>query len=227
MIAEQSIQSINVVVATLLVQVLFLAILGITGRLYRARRRSMLPINFGDIGNLSPDLLRIAPITFLALASFTLLLLSDDLCVIWGPLFQGVEISTLRSSTAIFFVYLLNTWAVGFLMFQTGGSHSSPFVSALFTVPALAIFLRMPPWAFITIAVLSALIYLLLLAPRIARTQPSQAPSAFANIACLALAMLTGYVTRPTPVTEMESSSAASPAQQVPPTPSVVRKPVK
>ena len=54
MIAEQSIQSINVVVDTLLVQVLFLAILGITGRLYRARRWSMLPINFGYIGNLSP-----------------------------------------------------------------------------------------------------------------------------------------------------------------------------
>ena len=217
MTAEQSIQPINVAAATLLVQVLFLAILGTAGRLYRARRWSMRPISSGDISDLPPGLLRTTPITFLALASFTLLLLSDDLYGIWSPLFQGVGISTFQSSTAIFLVYLLNLWAVGFLMFETGGSHSSPFVSALFTIPALAIFLRMPPWAFITIAVLSALIYLLFLAPGIARSQPSQAPTAFMNIACLVLAMLTGYVTRPVPITEMKPARAASQVQQAPP----------
>ncbi|MCZ8158499.1 MAG: hypothetical protein O9256_01155 [Rhizobiaceae bacterium] len=227
MTAEQSIQPINVAAATLLVQVLFLAILGTAGRLYRARRWSMRPISSGDIGDLPPGLLRTTPITFLALASFTLLLLSDDLYRIWSPLFQGVGISTFQSSTAIFLVYLLNLWAVGFLMFETGGSQSSPFVSALFTVPALAIFLRMPPWAFITIAAISALIYLLLLAPGISRKQPSQAPTAFMNIACLVLAMLTGYVTRPVPITEMKATRAASPVQQTQPAQAPASEPAK
>ncbi|PZO14027.1 MAG: hypothetical protein DCE87_11980 [Betaproteobacteria bacterium] len=218
MTPEQSIQPINVAAATLLVQVLFLAILGTAGRLHRARRWSLRSISYEDNGDMSHGLIRTTPITFLTLASFTLLLLSDDLYGIWSPLFQGVGISTIQSSTAIFLVYLLNLWAVGFLIFETGGSRSSPFVSALFTIPALTIFLRMPPWAFITIAVLSVLIYLFLLAPGISRTQPSQAPTAFMNIACLVLAMLTGYVTRPVPITEMKVSPIASAVQHSQPT---------
>ncbi len=197
---EQSIQPLNVAAATLLVQVLLLTILGTGGRLYRARLWNVPPGHYDG----PPGALRTTPLTFLTLVSFTLLLLTDDLYGIWSPLFHGVGISTFTSSTAILLVYLLNLWAVGYLMFKTGGSRSSPFTSVLFTVPALAIFLRMPPWAFMTIAVFSGLIYLVLLAPHLSRTQPSQAPAAFLNIACLVLAMLTGYVTRPVPITEMK-----------------------
>lgn len=206
---DQSIQPINVAGATLIVQVLLLAILGTAGRLYRTSRWGLAPVRSGDLADLPPGPLRTTPLTFLALASFTLLLLSDDLYEIWSPLFQGLGITTLQSSTSIFLVYLLNLWAIGYLIIQTGGSRSSPFVSALFTVPALAIFLRMPPWAFITIALLAALVYLVLLAPALARSQPSQAPTAFLNIACLVLAMLTGYVTRPVPITELKPAKAA------------------
>jgi hypothetical protein len=203
---EQSIQPINVAGATLLVQVLFLAILGISSGLYRARRWAMPEVRSSHLGDLPPGMLRTTPITFLALASFTLLLLSDDLYGIWSPLFQGLGISTIKSATAIFFVYLMNLAAVAFLMAETGGSSSSPFVSALLTLPALAIFLRMPPWAFITIAAITAITYLLLFAPGLERTQPSQVPAAFMNIACLALALLTGYVTRPVSISELSSN---------------------
>lgn len=202
---EQSIQPLNVAAATLLVQVLLLAILGTAGRLYRARLNGIPPATTSNLYELPPGLLRTTPLTFLALSSFTLLLLTDDLYGIWSPLFQGVGITTFKSSTAILLVYLLNLWAIGYLMFQTGGSQSSPFTSALFTIPALAIFLRMPPWAFMTVALFSGLIYLVLLALPFGRPQPSRAPTAFLNIACLALAMLTGYVTRPVPITEMKA----------------------
>lgn len=204
MSTEQSIQPLNVAAATLLVQVLLLAILGTGSRLYLARLWNVPPVTSSNFCVGPPGALRTTPLTFLTLVSFTLLLLTDDLYGIWSPLFQGVGISTFTSSTAILLVYLLNLWAVGYLMFKTGGSRSSPFTSVLFTIPALAIFLRMPPWAFMTIAVFSGLIYLVLLAPQLSRAQSSQAPTAFLNIACLVLAMLTGYVTRPVPITEMK-----------------------
>ena len=201
---EQSIQPINVAGATLLVQVLLVSILGIGGRIFRARW------GMGEgrmerhaIEDYPPLPMRTTPLTFLALSTFTLLLLSEDLYGVWSPLFQGLGISTIRTSTAILLVYILNLWAIAYLILRTGGSSSSQFLTALFTVPALAIFLRMPPWAFITIAILATLIYLVLMLPIFCRKQPSQAPAAFMNIACLVLAMLTGYVTRPVPINEL------------------------
>ena len=209
MLPDQSIQPLNVAGATLLVQVLLVSILGIGGRIFQARwsypahdRLDRLKLD-----SLPPLPMRTTPLTFLALSTFTLLLLSEDLYAVWSPLFQGLGISTIKTSTAIVLVYGLNLWAIGYLMLRTGGSSSSPFLTALFTVPALAIFLRMPPWAFITIASLAALIYLALLTPGLERRQPSQAPAAFMNIACLVLAMLTGYVTRPVAINELRSSS--------------------
>jgi hypothetical protein len=205
---EQSIQPLNVAGATLLVQVLLLSFLGIGGRIFRARWSTSVHDRLDQLSldSLPPLPMRTTPLTFLALSSFTLLLLSEDLYVVWSPLFQGLGISTIKTSTAIFLVYVLNLWAIGYLMFRTGGSASSPFLSALFTVPALAIFLRMPPWAFITIAILATLVYLALLAPGLDRKQPSQAPAAFMNVACLLLAMLTGYVTRPVAINELPPS---------------------
>lgn len=204
---EQSIQPINVAGATLLVQVLLVSILGTGGRIFQARwapgQDRLDRLDRLSLDEFPPLPLRTTPLTFLALSTFTLLLLSEDLYAVWSPLFQGLGISTIKTSTAILMVYVLNLWAIAYLMLRTGGSASSPFLTALFTVPALAIFLRMPPWAFITIAVLAAVIYLALLAPGIGRKQPSQAPAAFMNIACLVLALLTGYVTRPVPINEL------------------------
>jgi len=207
---EQSIQPINVAGATLLVQVLLVSVLGIGGRIYRSRWNTTdRPFSSLSESVLPPLPLRSTPLTFLALSTFTLLLLSEDLYSVWSPLFQGLGISTFKTSTSILLVYILNLWAIAYLILRTGGSSSSPFLSALFTIPALAIFLRMPPWAFITIAVLAGLIYLVLLPADTDRRQPSQAPSAFMNIACLTLAMLTGYVTRPVPITELSQTPLA------------------
>jgi hypothetical protein len=206
---EQSIQPLNVAGATLLVQVLLVSILGIGGRIFQGRwTMENRTIGRASIEDFPPLPLRTTPLTFLALSTFTLLLLSEDLYSVWSPLFHGLGISTIKTSTAILLVYVLNLWAVGYLVLRTGGSTSSPFLSALFTLPALAIFLRMPPWAFITVAVLTAIVYLVLLAPISGTRQPSQAPAAFMNIACLVLAMLTGYVTRPVPITELRPTPA-------------------
>jgi hypothetical protein len=139
-----------------------------------------------------------------------LLLISDELYSIWSPLFQGVVINTISARTAIFLVFVLNLGFVCYLVAVTGGSRTSPFLSALFTVPALAIFLRLPPSSFLTFAALAAVIYLLLFTPEMERQQPSQTPAAFMNLACLFLSIFTGYITRPVPINELPTPAALS-----------------
>ncbi len=203
MSTEQSIQPLNVAAATLLIQLMFVAILGVTSTLYQSRRWAMSPVSV-----LPPSQLRRSPTTLLALGSFALLLISDELYSIWSPLFQGVGINTMSARTAIFLVFGLNLGVVGYLIAVTGGSRTSPFLSALFTLPALAIFLRLPPSSFLTFAVMAGVIYVLLLTPGMERQQPSQKPAAFMNLACLFLSIFTGYITRPVPINELPTSAA-------------------
>jgi hypothetical protein len=210
MAAEQSIQPLNVAAATLLIQLMFVAILGVTSTLYQSRRWAMSPVSAFDERLLHPSQLRRSPTTLLALGSFALLLISDELYSIWSPLFQGVGINTISARKAIFLVFVLNLGFVGYLVAVTGGSRTSPFLSALFTVPALAIFLRLPPSSFLTFAGMAAVIYVLLLTPGMERQQPSQKPAAFMNLACLFLSIFTGYITRPVPINELPSPATLS-----------------
>jgi len=201
--ADQSIQPLNVAAATLLIQLIFVGILGITSSLYQARRWSLPPMPALDERFPSSSQLRRSPTTLLALGSFALLLISDELYSIWSPIFQGVGINTISATTAIFLVFVLNLCVVAFLVAVTGGSRTSPFLSALFTLPALAIFLRLPPVSFLAFSILAAAVYAALLAPGLERQQPSQKPAAFMNLACLFLSIFTGYITRPIPITEL------------------------
>ncbi len=194
--SEQTIQPINVAAATFLVQLLFLAILGIAER-FRSNRT--------DVAQ-SPE--QSPPLMFLSVASFAVLALANDFYQIWSPLFPGLSITTISTSTAVLLVQLMNLSVVTYLMLQTGCSENSPYTAALFTIPALGIFLRMPPWVFITLTVLSAISYLWLFNPRVAwgrRRPQNRSATAFMNIGCLLLATLTGYVTRPVPITEFQS----------------------
>lgn len=209
---EQSIQPLNVAAATLLIQLIFVGILGVTSTLYQARRLSIPSVSALGEGMLPQSQLRRSPTTLLALGSFALLLISDELYSIWSPLFQGVGMNTMSASTAIALVFVLNLSVVGYLIAVTGGSRSSPFLSALFTLPALAIFLRLPPSSFLTFSAMASVIYVVLLAPGIDRQQASQKPAAFMNLACLFLSIFTGYITRPVPINELPTpETRASP----------------
>jgi hypothetical protein len=209
MTPEPSIHPINVAGAALLVQFLLLLILGVGIHLYQESPR---PNIVGGKQDRRRGVL--VPLMFL---TFALLLFTEDFNALWSPLFPGVMLGTITTVLALFTAYVLNLLAIGYLIFHTGGASSSPFLSALFTVPALAIFLRMPAWAFIAMAVLAVLIYGFLLSverrfsfvPKY--ESPSQTPVAFINVACLALAMLTGFVTRPVAITELPLSSGSHP----------------
>lgn len=216
MSVDQSIQPLNVAAATLLIQLMFVGILGVTSSLYRSRSWGTGSSNDDRIG---PSFTRWrSPTTLLALSSFALLLISDELYSIWAPLFQGVGINTMSATVAIFLVFVLNILVLAYLIAISGGSRSSPFTPALLTLPALAIFLRLPPSSFLTFACLAAIIYLgLLLIPFAERGYVSQKPAAFMTLACLFLSIFTGYITRPVPITELSAAQAAETPSNRPP----------
>lgn len=204
MTPEQSIQPLNVAAATLLVQLMFMLLLSITVSIYHSQRSTPFSVVTLDPLVLPSKQLRRSPTLFVALGSLLVLLLSDDLYSIWSPLFQGVGINTISSTTAISIVFVVDLGLVAYLVWNSGGSRSSPFLSSLFTLPALAIFLRLPPSMFFTYAAIASVIYLVLLVPSFDRAQPGQSAAAFINIACLLLSMVTGYITRPVPITELK-----------------------
>lgn len=212
MIVEQSIQPLNVAAATLLVQLMFMLLLSITASIYHSQRS--LPYSRVSLDRivLPSRQLRRSPTLFVALCSFLVLLLSDDLYSIWSPLFQGVGINTFSSTTAIGIVFIVDLGLVAYLLGASGGSRSSPFLTSLFTLPALAIFLRLPPNMFFTYAAIASAIYFVLLVPAFDRDQPGQSAAAFMNIACLLLSMVTGYITRPVPITELKQNTQQSQA---------------
>jgi hypothetical protein len=225
MLPEQSIQPLNVAAATLLVQLFLMALLAITSWLcgrqpWDASELRILGEEFAPGNRLHKS-----PTLFVALGSFAVLLISDELYSIWSPIFQGVGINTMSAATAISVVFILDLLLVGYLISSTGGSSSSPFLPALFTIPALAIFLRLPPSMFFTYAGIAIVLYFLLLHPRFENVRPGQYASTFMNIACLLLSMFTGYITRPVPITELKaSSSRAAPTTVAPAPPAAISK---
>lgn len=202
---EQSIQPLNVAAATLLIQLLLITLLAVTSSLYRSAGWEP-RMSLGSEVALSPHPLRKSPTLFVAIISFATLLISDELYTIWSPIFQGVGINTISAFTAISIVFIVDLLLVGYLVVATGGSKASPFTSALFTIPALAIFLRLPPSMFFTYAVVAGLVYLVLLSPQFETQSKTQAAAAFMNISCLLLSMFTGYITRPVPIDQLRPS---------------------
>lgn len=208
-----SIAPLNVAAATLLIQIIFISILTITTCIYlktQPQRRA----NTGLVGQpptghrkttQNPTYI---PTLALALASITALLVSDDFYGIWSPIFQGVEINTLSASNAIYLVFVLDLILVSYLIYTSGGAKSSPFLTAIFTLPALGIFLRLPPTAFMTFALLATFLYLFLFIVPNERNQSAQKAAAFMNISCLLLSMLTGYITRPIPIDQLKSNES-------------------
>lgn len=217
---EQSIQPLNVAAATLLVQLLLITLLAITASLYRGVKPNGAGTRFLGDSIHGQVQLRRSPTLFVALASFAALLISDELYSIWSPIFQGVGINTISASSAIATVFVMDLLLIAYLVATTGGSQSSPFLPALFTVPALGIFLRLPPSMFVSFAILAAIIYVVLLIQQPEHTQASQFPSAFMAIACLFLSMFTGYITRPVPINELQKPKATNSVRAPAPIPS-------
>lgn len=217
MTPQQSIQPLNIAAATLLFQLLFIAIVAIATSLSEPRK---------SYAAERDERISKMPILITALIGFATLLISEDFYSIWRPIFGSGSINTISANLSIVATFVCDTLLVIYLIACTGGSRSSPFVGMLFMLPALAIFLRLPPVQFIALAVLSSIAYLALLtqqtgsdndSPPFGRLfrKPGISAVAFINIACLCLSIFTGYITRPTAITEL-SSAAPEPTLNAP-----------
>jgi hypothetical protein len=156
----------------------------------------------------------------LALVSVLIVAFTKDFFEVWSPILGDLKVPTISSSTGLLMVFAFDIAVVTILMLGTGGSKDSPFTSVLFMLPALAIFLREPPHRFLSYALAVVLAYAFGLhfawanssvvghsvdgEFRVPSDVRAAGSSSFAhgvvNIACLGVAMLTGYITRPLPI---------------------------
>lgn len=217
MTADQTIQPLNVAGATLLIQLFFLGILAATASIHKwsANRQGAFEFQLRSKVIFITSGYKTSLLLLATIVSFAVLLVSDDFYNLWRPLFTGVEINTIKSSTSISIVFVMDIVITSLLIWSSGGTENSPFTVGLLTIPSLAIFLRESPQHFLTYAVVAALAYCTLLIRQRHFSEPVRSATAFMSMSCLALTMFTGYITRPVPINELKSSSSLAPSTAV------------
>lgn len=138
----------------------------------------------------------------LAALSFT-----DEFHQIWSPILNDVHLPTWSRETVTKLVFIVNYLVVVLLIIYTGGAQRSPFTPVLFLLPTLAIFLRQPPKFIVFYGLVSAVYYLFATIDRPFQHEyrvrgsigdrDSKNAQRFVAIACLALTLSIGYITRP------------------------------
>lgn len=206
-ISHQAIQPLNVTGAAFLIQIILLGMLTITVFIMQSGESRLPRFPERPVPNVRHLAFLILGFT---LFSFAILLASEEVIAVFGRLFEGhgLPIGNFKARSALSIVFSLDILLFGILIYQTGGSKDSPFTPVLFMLPSLAIFLRESPERFVLYAVFTGLVFLLLLIPRFSRQAPDENPHyrysfAFVAIACLALSLFIGYITRPVPIEQL------------------------
>ena len=128
------------------------------------------------------------------------LVFTATMSAVWSPLFHSTSFSGLSDGTALLTVFLLDIVVVTRLVYSTGGSVGSPFQPLFFFIPTIALLLQESVLRIAIYCLLISIAFLVLLyrsAP-----PPSERPGrvkqayGFVTIACLALTMLVGLLTR-------------------------------
>lgn len=137
-----------------------------------------------------------------ALVTLACLAFSQDFILLSKPAFGDVEFPSLLREDGFLIVFVLDIIGAGLLMGLTGGSKDSPFAAVLFALPALAIFLREPPYRFFLYTALAVLLFLAFPRPNSAGKAILENPKHIVSfqlvtLGCLALSSLVGYATRP------------------------------
>lgn len=148
------------------------------------------------------------------LLAFLMVMFGQDLYTVWQGLFEKLTFPPIPRDYSFLAVFLLNITFAAILIIKTGGSKRSPFSSVLLLLPSLAIFLREPVSRFLFYSLVVAVVYIVLLSvswkpkssdyERGSYDAPAKEDEAvdnwaniWANMSCLALATLIGYITQP------------------------------
>ena len=142
-------------------------------------------------------------ILLMLLGSVALLLSTASLSQIWIGLFKGTTFVGIEDSRAMLAVFLINIIVTALLIFFTGGSINSPFQPIFFLIPTLALLLYESTFR---VVLYSSLVTFGFLALTVAgeglhwsQLQGARKSYTFVSVACLALAVLIGVLTRTCP----------------------------
>ncbi|MDA8258296.1 MAG: hypothetical protein M0Z99_22155 [Betaproteobacteria bacterium] len=197
----QAISSTNVVAAALIVQVWLSTSFFLTAHLHKDSLPSITFARSDGVEKYPNFLFAILSVT---LFNIVLILLSADMYRLWGPVFGDAPLHTISEASTLMLVFSINLFLAAYLVSMTSGSQQSPFTPAVFTLPSLAIFLRMTPVFFVPYSVFAAIIYLVFLylggSKRSAESggrSARRSSAAFMALSCLMLTIIVGYITRP------------------------------
>lgn len=210
---QEAISPLNVTVATLVMQLGLMGLLSIAAFLLSLGEKYLLHAREDDKSARAGSLYFL--ILGFLLISLAVLLASEDMYSLSRSLFGGLGIGTIEARTALSLVLGLDLLLVAILVYRTGGSRESPFTPVLLALPALAIFLRESPSRFAGYACVAGIAFSVLFILR-GRQEYSLAPYRllsvltvwFVGLACLALSMFTGYITRPVPIDQLGGAPA-------------------
>jgi hypothetical protein len=148
------------------------------------------------------------------LLALVMISLGEDQYATWGPLLGKLQVPSVPRDYSFLAVFVLDIIFTAVLILRTGGAKRSPFTSVLLLLPSLAIFLREPVGRFLFYSAVVGVLYVVLLRREIRKQSADYERSSFeipakedeavddgatvwANITCLALATLIGYITQP------------------------------
>lgn len=199
MTPPDGIQPVNIIAATILMQIFLILIMYIGVQLIKRIANHARIFNSYPITTLV-FAWRILPFSIITIV---LLLFSNDFTGLWAPLFPGLPLPTLASSDTVLLVVAANIIFVSYLIYLSGGSQASPFSSILFTLPTLSIFLRVP---FKGVLFFVILVWITFSTTYIVYSKPQEKidhlkgyfSTAFyaISVMCLLLTTLIAYVTR-------------------------------
>lgn len=198
MSASENINALSVTLGTMALQVVLMALLSLCVTTANAAAASIDYSKEIKDKKKKPQFLGHAFVIIPSAISFVLLFMSDAVSNALAPLLNGYSIKNMESQQAIAVTFYIDMLVVSYYLYLTGGTERSPFTSVLFTLPAIAIFLRLEPNVFIPLTLFSAILYVALLYKH-ERTHivKGKFTSILVNISCLTISLVTGYITRP------------------------------
>ena len=142
-------------------------------------------------------------ILILLLVSVATLVFTSSLSSFWMGLFKNTSFGGISDHWAMLVVFCIDILITTILVADTGGSVDSPFQPVFFLIPTLALLLYESSIRVVVYAALVsvAFTFLLVYAEPLHDSQRKGAKKAygFVSVACLALAVLIGLLTRTCP----------------------------
>jgi hypothetical protein len=195
-ITNATIQPLNIASAAFIIQIVLSSLM--YAGFYILRSNTDTHSMHGESPRLSLDDKTQVYFFLFIISTFALVLFCEEMQNLWSPLFA--EIPELpKAKSMLIAIFLIDSAFAAYLIYNTGGSKNSPFSAILFTIPALCIFLRLPPESYISTGLLCLLLYYVCFTANTEKSGSSFA-TALINTGCLIISIVTGHFTRPTPM---------------------------